>query len=110
MSYRDQAKVKSWVTDFANSHPGVSPQISVVDQYYAEGPDSGLVVVQLRTATTVTSIQPGVEDGAPTWRVHFDPREEGLDLDGEQTEALAADLTLLSLLCQYLQGRTDSEP
>ncbi len=108
MPYRDQATVQSWVADFLSTHEDAAPEISVLEQYYTEGPDSGLVVVQLRNATTIPSLQPAVIDDDPTWRVHFEAREEGFDLDADGVEKLAADLDLLSRLCNYLQHRTDA--
>ncbi|GAA1700614.1 hypothetical protein GCM10009808_17870 [Microbacterium sediminicola] len=108
MLYRDQTTVHTWVADFLVSETGAAPDISVVDQYFTEGPDSGLVVVQLRTASTVTSIVPTSEGGTATWRVQFEPRDETISLDGDQIASLAADLTTLSRLCRYLQARTDA--
>lgn len=108
MPYRDQATVQSWVADFLRTYDGATPDISVIEQYFTEGPESGLVVVQLRAASTITSVQPAVLDGIPTWRVHFAPRDEGFELDGAGVGRLAADLQLVSLLCTYLQTRTDA--
>lgn len=109
MPYRDHATVQSWVADFLHDHEGAAPDINVVEQYYTEGPETGLVIVELRTASTVTSVQPAVDgDGTPTWRVHFAARDEGFELDGAGVAKLAADLQLLALLCSYLQSRTDA--
>lgn len=109
MPYRDQATVQSWVADFLRGHEDVAPDIAVLEQYYTEGPESGLVVVQLKNATTVTSLQPVIRDGVATWRVHFDAREESLDLDWLEVGKLAGELRLVSMLCQYLQERTENQ-
>ncbi|QKJ20196.1 protein-L-isoaspartate carboxylmethyltransferase [Microbacterium hominis] len=108
MPYRDHATVQSWVTDFIELHGSVAPDVSVLEQYYTEGPDTGLVVIGLRTASTGTFVQPLERDGKPVWTVHFEPREEGLDLGAGAVAQLAADLQLLSELCSYLQERTDA--
>ncbi len=109
MPYRDHTTVQSWVADFLSTYEGGTPDLSVVEQYFTEGPETGLVVVQLRSASTITSVQPTVlDDGVPTWRVHFAARDEGFELDGAGVARLAADLQLVSLLCTYLQTRTDA--
>ena len=76
MPYRDQATVESWVDEFRHLQPLVT-DVSVLEKDFTAGPDSGLVVVSLRTASTVTYIQPVVQDGHPTWVVTFEPRSEG---------------------------------
>jgi hypothetical protein len=108
MPYRDQATVESWVSDFYRSHRGMSPEVSVLEQNFTSGPESGLVVVQLRTASTVTYIQPVVTDGVPRWIVTFEARAEQLDMDAEAVAKLSADLQLLSELCAHLQSATDA--
>lgn len=108
MPYRDQATVESWVASFLETLDGELPDISVLEQYYTEGPETGLVVVSLRNASTVTYLQPSVRDGQPVWLIHFEAREDAFDLDGTEVARLAEDLLLLSRLCNYLQGRTDA--
>ncbi|RLK52632.1 protein-L-isoaspartate carboxylmethyltransferase [Microbacterium telephonicum] len=107
MPYRDQATVESWVTEFILRQQGIYPDVAVLEQNYVAGPDSGLVVVSLRTASTVTYIQPVVDAGIPRWVVTFEPRSESFDLDAVGVAKLSADLLTLSELCAHLQRKTD---
>ncbi len=106
MPYRDQARVQTWVDDFRAQH-SVDTAVSVLEKNFEAGPDSGLVVVSLRTASTVTYLQAVVKDDAPRWIVSFEPRHEGFDLDSAGVSQLANDLATLANLCAYLQQRTD---
>lgn len=106
MPYRDQARVQAWVDEFhAQQH--VDTAVDVLEKDFTAGPDSGLVVVTLRTVSTVTYIQPVVTDGVPKWLVTFEPRSETFDLDSVGVSQLAQDLTALAKLCAYLQAKTD---
>lgn len=106
MPYRDQARVQAWVDDFHADHD-LGTAVSVLEKDFTSGPDSGIVVVTLRTASTVTYIQAVVKDDAPRWIVSFEPRHEGFDLDTVGVMQLANDLMTLANLCTYLQARTD---
>ena len=65
------------------------------------------LVVSLRNASTVTYIQPVISDGAPHWLVTFEARRESFDLDFAGVAQLAADLSLISRMCEHLQIKTD---
>lgn len=110
MPYRNQATVGSWLDEFFAANPDVAraTEISVLEQDVAFGADSALVVVALRTATTVTYIQPLLRDDKPVWTVTFEPRADELNLDAAATAKLSADLGLLALLCAFLQNKTES--
>lgn len=106
MPYRDQATVRSWVDEFTRAEP-LATDVSVLERDFTAGPESGIVVVSLRTASTVTYVQPVIEDGAPHWLVTFEARQESFDLDGAGVAALAHDLGTLARLIDFLQLKTD---
>ena len=108
MPYRDQATVDGWVREFLESNADTDTEVSVLDQNFTAGPDSGLVVVSLRNASTVTYIHPVYADGAPHWLVTFEARGESFDLDFAGVAQLAADLSLISRMCEHLQIETDA--
>jgi hypothetical protein len=108
MPYRDQATVDGWVREFLESNADTHTEVSVLDKDFTAGPDSGLVVVSLRNASTVTYIQPVIRDGAPHWLVTFEARREGFDLDFAGVAQLAVDLSLISRICEHLQVKTDA--
>jgi hypothetical protein len=107
MPYRDQATVDGWVREFFESNASTDIEVSVLDKNFTAGPDSGLVVVSLRNASTLTYIQPALRDGAPHWLVTFEARGESFDLDFAGVAELAADLSLISRICEHLQVKTD---
>ncbi|WBU37585.1 protein-L-isoaspartate carboxylmethyltransferase [Homoserinibacter sp. YIM 151385] len=107
MPYRDHAVVSAWIDDYrALGHIGAAA-IDVLEQDASAGPETGLIIVGLRTVTTVTYIHPVVRD-RPEWVVTFEAREHDIDLTPAQTAQLAADLESVSRLCAYLQERTDA--
>ena len=108
MPYRDQATVDGWVREFLESHAATQIEVSVLDKDFTAGPDSGLVVVSLRNASTVTFIHPVIRDGEPHWLVTFEARRDGFDLDFAGVAQLAADLSLISRMCEHLQVKTDA--
>ena len=107
MPYRSWATVQGWVDDYIVAHPTVSNVVSVLEKDFTPGPDSGLVVISLRNATTVTYIQPLVDVRGPRWLVTFEPRADAFDLDAEGVARLSADLAVVSDICGYLQERTE---
>ncbi len=79
MPYRNQATVEAWVREYLAGHPAAESSISVLEKDYTPGPDSGLVVVALSNASTVTYIQPVVHDEGPRWVVTFEARADSLE-------------------------------
>lgn len=108
MPYRDRTTVDSWISEYLASRAPQASQIAVLDKNFQSGPDSGLVVFELRTASTITYAHPVVEHGVPRWIVTFEPRSEPLDLDATGLEQLSADIGMLSGLCIFLQMKTDA--
>lgn len=108
MPYRNQATVQGWVDDYLVDHQDASRSITVLEKDFTPGPESGMVVVSLSNASTVTYIQAAVDETGPHWLVTFEPRSEGFDLDAEGVRRLAEDLAAIARLCEYLQIRTDA--
>ncbi|GAA3032205.1 protein-L-isoaspartate carboxylmethyltransferase [Microbacterium dextranolyticum] len=107
MPYRNQATIQAWVDDYLAAAPDETTAITVLEKDFTPGPESGMVVVSLANASTVTYIQAVNADTVPRWVVTFEPRSDSFDLDAEGVARLAADLAMISSLCAYLQRRTD---
>ncbi len=107
MPYRNQATVEAWVREYLAGHPAAESSISVLEKDYTPGPDSGLVVVALSNASTVTYIQPVVHDEGPRWVVTFEARADSFDLDAAGVARLSSDLAAVAELCGFLQERTE---
>ena len=99
MPYRNQATVQSWVDDYLAARPEQTAAVSVLEKDFIPGPESGMVVVSLSNASTVTYIQATVTDGLPHWVVTFEPRSEGFDLDAAGVAQLSSDLATIAGLC-----------
>ena len=107
MPYRNQATVQAWVDEYFAAEPEMAALVTVLEKDFTPGPESGMVVVSLRNASTVTYIQAVVDaSGAPHWVVTFEARNEGFDLDADGVHALAADLASVGELCEFLQRKT----
>lgn len=108
MPYRDRNTVESWISEYLASRAPEALHVAVLDKNFESGPNSGLVVVELRTASTITYAHPVIAQGVPRWIVTFEPRSEALDLDTTELEQLSADIGALSGLCIFLQMKTDA--
>lgn len=108
MPYRNQVTVQGWIDDYIASRPDQSAEVTVLEKNFTPGPESGLVVVSLSNASTVTYIQPVVDEIGPRWVVTFEPRADPFDLDATGVGRLAADLATIAGLCGFLQMRTDA--
>lgn len=106
MPYRDRARVLSWIDDFNRNDRQRDTTITVLEQDGEPGADSGMIVVELRLAGTITLIHP-VAEPKPTWLVTFEAREYDVDMDIEGVAQLLADVQTVHDLCVYLQQRTD---
>jgi hypothetical protein len=107
MPYRDRTTVERWVNEYIVSHSADSLGVAVLDKNFEAGPNSGIVVVTLRSASTITFLHPEVRQGVPTWVVTFEGRSGALDMDDADLRTLAADVTALAELRSFLQQKTD---
>ncbi|WP_336630884.1 MULTISPECIES: protein-L-isoaspartate carboxylmethyltransferase [unclassified Microbacterium] len=108
MPYRNQATVQAWVDDYLAARPEQGAAVTVLEKDFTPGPESGLVVVGLRNASTITYMQPTVVEGLPCWMVTFEARSDAFDLDAAGVARLSSDLAAVAALCEYLQHRTDA--
>lgn len=108
MPYRDRTTVESWVNEYVVSHSAASLGVAVLDKNFEAGPNSGLVVVTLRSADTITYLHPVMRSGRPLWVVTFEPRTTALDLDDADLRLLADDIAHLAELRSFLQEKTDA--
>ncbi len=107
MPYRDRAHVERWLSDFWDTHSVLSERLSVLDDGFEPGRDSGLVVASLGRTPGVSYLSVSLVDGRPRWKVTFEPRTEPIELDAVGVRELADEIGALGQLCAYLQQRTD---
>ncbi|WP_336646354.1 protein-L-isoaspartate carboxylmethyltransferase [Microbacterium sp. USHLN186] len=107
MPYRDRATVEGWVAEWRALDARDAVDIVILDDNFEAGPNSALVVVTFRTASTITHIRPVMEDGSPRWVATFEPRAELIELDQPGLRLLADDMSTLAVLQEFLQAKTD---
>lgn len=104
MTFRSLTTLESWLDEFRRDYPALEGRMRVVPQDGTDGADTGLVVIELVDAPTVTYLQPDSSvDGG--WAVTMESREEAITLDGAQLRALASDLDLVGQLCSFLERK-----
>lgn len=108
MPYRDRARVAEWVDEFLTENLRLRDRVSVLDDGFAPGPNSAIVIIELHHAPTLTMLQAFVADGHPRWRAVFEGRGEQVDATCSQVRDLADDFADISRLCTHLQARTDA--
>ena len=105
MSFRRISTLESWLDEFRRTQGAPSGQVRVIPQDGAERSDTGLVVVELSHAPTVTYLQPDATDPS-RWVVTMESREDVVVLDAAQMRALAADLETVGRLCAFLEQKS----
>lgn len=105
--YRDRARVQLWVNEYLHALPGLEGRLTVLEEAADDDGESSIVAVALRSADTVTYLQPPLVDGRPVWRAVFEGRAEPFSLDAVGLEQLTQDFADLGALCFWLQRCTD---
>ncbi|WP_336644626.1 protein-L-isoaspartate carboxylmethyltransferase [Microbacterium sp. USHLN186] len=108
MPYRDRARVEGWVNEYNATHDVEALRVGVLDKNFESGPNSAIVIVTLRSASTITFLHPAIRKGAPVWMVTFEERNEPVDLDDAGLRLLAEDMCAVAELRSYLQEKTDA--
>ena len=105
MPFRNMTTLESWLDEFQSKGYPLDGSIRVMGQDGDDGANTGLVGVTLTHAAVVVYIQPESLDSA-RWLVTFEAREAQLDLDSASVLRLAAELTTVSALCAFLEGKS----
>ena len=108
MPYRDKSTVDGWVADWLRHRDTDRADIAVLDDRSVPRANSAVVVVMLRSASTITHLRPVLRDERPCWVATFEPRDDLIELDHSGLRTLAEDMALLGDLLDTLQSRTDA--
>jgi hypothetical protein len=107
MPFRSRATLEQWLAEFAElGYPRVGT-LRVIEQDGDAGANTGLIALDLDNAATSVFLQPIVQ-GSPSWVVTFESREDAIVLDPAQVSGLAAELSIVSALCAFLQAKASS--
>ena len=105
MPFRSLKTIGAWLDEFEQLGYRFAGQLKVIQQDGAGGADTGLVSVRLLNASTVITMQPEAP-GATRWVVTMEPRESAVVLDAPSMLNLAAELSVVSALCAFLQAKS----
>jgi len=101
------ATLESWLDEFKQLGYPISGTLKVIQQDGDEGADTGLVAIELAHGAVASYIQPGV-DGSVEWVATMEARDDALTLDAESLLAVAAELSVISALCTFLQSKSQA--
>lgn len=105
--FRSQRTLEVWLAEFRDQGHPVAGALKVIEQDGDAGANTGLVAVRLANASTVTYIEPE-SPYAAKWVVTMEARDDALVLDADGVRALAAELTTVSALCDFLEAKSAS--
>ena len=105
MAFHSREQLEGWVDEFRARGWDVWPTLRVVIQDGTEGGDTGLIMLAMENVSTNVYIQTG--DDA-RWLVTFEGRDEPVELDAPRLDLLGTEVTTLSSLVAFLQGRSDA--
>ena len=102
---RTKSLLESWIDEFLaeNATEAVSIQVAVQDG--SEGRDTGLVIVHLSNGSSDVYMQPDGLDSTK-WVTTLTSRPGDLTLPPVKLAALAAEVSLASSLCLFLQFKS----
>ena len=99
------APVPSSSPSSSSSSSSGDTSLTVVVQDGADGADTGLVIVPLKSDSTEIYMQP-VAVGDSRWSISFGPRSEESQLTAAELHGLAAELLVAASLCDFLQEKS----
>jgi len=105
MPFRSLQTLEHWLGEFRQLGYPVDGLAAVMPQDGDDGENTGLVGVRLMNAATVIYIQPEAA-GALRWVVTMEARDSAFALDAPALLKLAAELTMVSALCAFLEARS----
>ena len=104
MPFRSKQTLETWIDEFRTTREG-GALISVVGQDGADGADTGLVIVPLKSDSTEIYMQP-VAVGDSRWSISFGARTGDSELTAAELHGLAAELLVAASLCDFLQEKS----
>ncbi|NYE19025.1 hypothetical protein [Microbacterium immunditiarum] len=107
MPFRSRETLEGWLAEFNSLDYPVAGAFKVMQQDGEDGANTGLVGVELAHASTVMYVHPEAPY-SERWVVTMEARAETISLDAAEVMRLAAELSVLSALCAFLQAKSSS--
>lgn len=105
MPFHSLRTIDGWLDEYRSAHGDASGALRIVTQDGEDGANTGLVVIALANAPTVTYIQPA-EGDETKWVVTMEPREASVTLSSTEVRDLAESLRMVSDLCRFLEEKS----
>lgn len=102
---RTKVLLEGWVKEFLDENAADQVHIKVAVQDGSDGRDTGLVVMHLGNAGAEVYMQPTALDST-VWETTLTARPGDVTLSPYKLAALAAEVTLASSLCTFLQYKS----
>lgn len=97
--------LEEWLVEFRALGYLTGSDIRLLEQDDETDPDSGLIVVDLSEAKTVTYLQP-VTGGDGIWTATMEARDATIELDAVALVNLGNEVNVLGALVNFLNGKS----
>ncbi|WP_243076605.1 hypothetical protein [Microbacterium sp. SS28] len=105
MSFHSLATLEGWLAEFLQRGYEFGGEARVLQQDGAAGANTGLIAVSLADAGTIITIQPETRISA-RWVVTIEALDSVVSLDAPAVLNLAAELSVVSALCAFLEAKS----
>ncbi|MDQ1112482.1 hypothetical protein QE418_001930 [Microbacterium testaceum] len=101
----DKSLLEAWLTEFRALGYLTGSDIRVLDQEDETDPDSGLIVVDLTEAKTITYLQP-ITGGDGSWKATMEARDATIELGAVALVNLGNEVNVLGALVSFLEAKS----
>ncbi|MCM3502621.1 hypothetical protein M3667_12145 [Microbacterium sp. P26] len=101
----DMALLDAWLAEFRAMGYLTGSDIRVLERDDETDPDTGLIVVDLSEAKTITYLQP-IAGGDGSWKATMEAREDTIELGAVQLVNLGNEVNVLGALVAFLETKS----
>lgn len=101
----DMDLLETWLTEFRALGYVTGSDIRVLEQEDEADPDTGLIVVDLSNAKTISYLQP-ITGGDGSWKVTMEARDDVIELSAVELVNLGNEVNVLGALVAFLETRS----
>ncbi len=101
----DMDLLETWLTEFRTLGYVTGSDIRVLEQEDEADPDTGLIVVDLSNAKTISYLQP-IAGGDGSWKVTMEARDDVIELSAVELVNLGNEVNVLGALVAFLETRS----
>ncbi|MDT0117267.1 hypothetical protein [Microbacterium sp. PRF11] len=101
----DMDLLETWLTEFRTLGYVTGSDIRVLEQEDEADPDTGLIVVDLSNAKTISYLQP-IAGGDGSWKVTMEARDDVIELSAVELVNLGNEVNVLGALVAFLETKS----